>query len=67
MNKFSTRLKELRVEKNLSQNELAKQLNISVACVNRWENNLRIPNIDSLIILCNFFSCSADYILGLVD
>lgn len=65
MNKFAERLKELRMENDLSQNELAKRLNISVACVNRWENGLRVPNIDSLIALCEYFGCSADYLIGL--
>lgn len=67
MNKFAERLTELRKEKNISQNELAKQLNISVACINRWEKNLRVPNIDSVIILCKYFSCSSDYLIGLED
>ncbi len=67
MNKFAERLTELRKEKDISQTELAKQLNISVACINRWEKNLRVPNIDSLILLCKYFSCSADYMLGLED
>ena len=67
MNKFAERLKELRTERNISQNELARQIKISVACINRWENNLRGPNIDSIIILCKYFSCSADYLIGLED
>lgn len=67
MNKFAERLKELREEKNFSQSELARQLHISVACINRWENNLRIPNIESIIALCKFFSCTADYLIGLED
>ena len=67
MNKFAERLTELRKEKDISQSELAKQLNISVACISRWENNLRIPNIESIILLCNYFSCSADYLIGLED
>lgn len=67
MNKFAERLKELRHERNLSQNELAKQINISVACINRWENNLRLPNIESIIVLCRFFDCSADYLIGLSE
>lgn len=67
MNQFAERLKELRKEKDLSQNELARQLNISVACINRWEKNLRVPNIDSIILLCKYFSCSADYLIGLTD
>lgn len=67
MNKFAERLIELRQEKELSQTELAKQLNISVACINRWEKSLRVPNIDSIIVLCKFFGCSADYLIGLDD
>lgn len=67
MNKFADRLKELRLEKNLSQNELAKHVNVSVACINRWENGLRVPNIDSVAVLCKFFECSADYLIGLED
>ena len=67
MNNFAERLKELREERNLSQNDLAKETKISVACISRWENNLRVPNIDSIIILCKFFECSADYLIGLAD
>ena len=64
---FAERLKELREEKNLTQYELSKQIEISTACINRWEKNSRIPNIDSIIILCKFFNCSADYLIGLED
>lgn len=67
MNNFAERLKELREERNLSQNDLAKEVNISVACISRWENDLRVPNIDSIIILCKFFKCSSDYLIGLTD
>lgn len=67
MNKFAERLKELREERGLSQSEFSKKLDISDACISRWENKLRIPNIDSVIILCRFFGCTADYLIGLED
>lgn len=67
MNKFADRLKELRNEKNLSQNELSKEIDVSVACINRWENNLRLPNIESIITLCKYFGCTSDYLIGLED
>ena len=67
MNKFAERLKELRDEQNLSQSDLAKELQISSACISRWEQNLRVPNIDSIILLCNFFNVSAGYLIGLED
>ncbi|MBQ7880706.1 MAG: helix-turn-helix transcriptional regulator [Clostridia bacterium] len=67
MNKFAERLKELRDEQSLSQSDLAKELQISPACINRWEKNLRVPNIDSIILLCKFFNVSAGYLIGLED
>lgn len=66
-NKFKQRLKELREEKGLSIEGLAKAVNVSAACISRWENGLRIPNIDSIILLCEFFKVSADYLIGLTD
>lgn len=67
MNKFAERLKELREERGITISELASKTNISVACISRWEKELRIPNIDSIIILCNYFGCTAGYIIGLED
>ncbi len=62
MNKFAERLKDLRLEKNITQYELSKQTGISTACINRWEKGLRVPNIDSIIILCGYFGCTSDYL-----
>lgn len=64
-NKFAERLKELREEMNLSQNELAEQTGFSAACINRWEKSIRVPNVESLFTLCIFFKVSADYLIGL--
>lgn len=67
MNKFAERLRELRQEKGLSLLTLSKEVGISDVALGRWENNLRTPNIDSLIILAKYFKVSADYLLGLED
>lgn len=67
MKKFAERLKELRLEKNLSQSDLAREIKISAACINRWESSLRTPNIDSIVLLCKYFNVSADYLIGLED
>lgn len=66
-NKFAERLKELRLERKLSMTQLAKELNMSDACISRWENNLRLPNSESIIIVAKYFNVSSDYLLGLVD
>lgn len=67
MNKFAERLKELRLENNLSQSDLAKELGVSPACINRWEASLRLPNVDSIILICQYFKVSSDYLIGLED
>ncbi len=67
MNKFAERLKELRIEHNLSQRELGLKIKVSQAAIARWENNLQIPNIDIAIAVAKFFNVTTDYLLGLED
>ena len=67
MNKFAERLKELRIDNNLSQHSLAKATGFSQAAIARWEANLQVPNIDVAIIFADFFKVSTDYLLGLED
>ena len=69
VNKFSDRLKELRIEKGLSQMQLAKELDglISASSIGFWELNKRKPTSDALIALAIYFNVSVDYLLGLED
>ena len=67
MNKFAERLKELRLDKKLSQRELAKATGFSQAAIARWESNLQIPNIDVAITFAKYFNVSTDFLLGLDD
>ncbi|MBQ9118267.1 MAG: helix-turn-helix transcriptional regulator [Clostridia bacterium] len=65
MNKFAERLRELRIEKNLSQRGLAKETGVSQAAIARWESNLQVPNIDVAIMFAQYFQVTTDYLLGL--
>ena len=67
MNKFAERLKELREEKGLSQNALAKELHFSQPAITRWENKTQIPNIEVAILIAKYFNVTTDYLLGLED
>ena len=67
MKEFSDRLKMLRNERGLSLKQLSKAIGVSDIAISRWENGLRIPNIEILKLLCQFFSISADYLLGMQD
>jgi len=61
------RLKELREEKGLSQEQLGKEIGFKHNTICNWENGTREPDIDTIEKLCNFFGVSADYLLGFVD
>ena len=68
-NDFASRLKELRLEKGLSQKELSKKLGgqISPAAIGFWEKRTRVPNLDAVILLANYFNVSIDFLAGLED
>ncbi|MBQ7879915.1 MAG: helix-turn-helix transcriptional regulator [Clostridia bacterium] len=61
------RLKELRKEKELTQKELSKLVNLSSNCVCEWEKGRSQPNVETLKKLSEIFSCSVDYIIGNTD
>ena len=55
---YSNKILIIRAKLNLSQEQLAKQLNVSFSTINRWENKKNIPNkrfrylLDSLFKKC---------------
>ncbi len=65
MNKFAERLKELRVEKQVGQVELATAINVSKGTISLWENELREPKLNNLIALATFFNVTIDFLAGL--
>lgn len=64
---MKTRIKELRQEKNLTQQTLAKSLGINQTTLSKIENESAIPDAMLLISLSNFFHVSTDYILYLSE
>lgn len=63
-NKFSKFIKELRLERGLSQEQLAEKLYVHRTTVNKWENEDIIPLNDKLISIANFFDVSIDELLN---
>lgn len=64
---FATRIKTLRKERRLTQEEIAAELNISNTCVCLYESASRGVDITVLARLASFFSVTSDYLLGLSD
>lgn len=63
-NNFSNFIKELRMEKGLSQEELAKALYVHRTTVNKWENDNVIPLNDKLLLIADYFDISVDELLN---
>lgn len=64
---FNERMKALREEKGLYQKELAEKLSISRASIAMYESGERIPNLESLVNIADFFEVSLDYLLGRIN
>lgn len=64
MNVFGERLRELRLENEIGQVELAKRINVSKGIISFWENGLREPTMSNLISLADVFGVTLDYLVG---
>jgi len=64
---FGDRLKNLRKELNLSQEELGKKFNVNKGSVSNWENDNRNPDFNTLNKIADYFNVSIDYLLGRTD
>lgn len=62
---FNERLKELRIDKGLSQFELAKDLEVSQRSISSWETGFRQPDFETLGKIAKYFGVTTDYLLGL--
>ena len=61
------RLKDLREDHDLKQEDVAKILNISQTNYSKYElGKINIP-INSLIVLADFYNTSIDYLLGITN
>ncbi|WP_302950065.1 helix-turn-helix transcriptional regulator [uncultured Selenomonas sp.] len=60
---FSSKLKELRAKKGLSQAELAKRLGVTQQAVGRWERDKNLPDNGVLKKISSLFGVSIDFLL----
>lgn len=67
MTTLGSRLKSIRKENNLTQEELGKILNISKYSISLYEHNKVSPSDDFKAQVATFFNVSVDWLLGLTD
>lgn len=64
MELFGKRLKELRLEKGLTQEELGKELHVTKVSICCYEKGKRTPTLDTLWDIVHFFNVSFNDLLG---
>lgn len=62
-NIFGKKLKELRVEKDLSQQKLGEILGFCNQTISFWENGSREPDLDTLLAISHYFEVSIEELL----
>ena len=61
---LGNRIKNLREENGLTQEELAKKLSVSKSAISYYENGKRIPTVDNFHKLARILNVSFDYLVG---
>lgn len=61
------KLKSLRLEKNLTQKQIADRIGLAISAVSSYESGSRYPSYDVLVKLSRIFHVSTDYLLGITD
>ena len=57
-------IKKLRKERNLTQEELAEQLNVTSQAVSKWENETGLPDISQIVPIASVFGVSTDVLFA---
>ena len=61
---LAKRIKDLRLERGLTQKELGKIINVTKVSICCYENGTRTPTLETLLDLANYFEVDLDYLLG---
>lgn len=64
MEKTKNKIKELRISKNLTQQQLADELHVTKQAISKWEKGRSVPDITSVELLSSFFGVSVDYLIN---
>lgn len=65
--KFPERLQSLRIESNMTQDQLAKKLNIKQQAVSQYEKGTSVPKNEIIVKLAGIFNVPVGFIMGISD
>lgn len=61
---FGDKLKELRKNKNMTQEDISKLCNVAKQTISNWESNITQPPFEVVTKLAQYFNVTTDYLLG---
>lgn len=61
--KFGEKIKNIRKEKKMTQEQMANILNVSRQAISNWENNKNFPDLEMIIKISRFFSLTLDELI----
>ncbi len=61
---FGDRLKSLRLQNHLQQEQVARLVGVERSTVSMWENDLRQPSYTTLVRLADVYGVTTDFLLG---
>ena len=64
-NTVGLRILDLRRKHRMTQAEFAKCIFLTTPVVSQWERGKRFPSCEAIILICNTFNVSADWLLGI--
>lgn len=63
-NNFSSNLKHLRIQNNMTQEDLGKKLDKDYSTIGKWENGTRSPIMEDVIKIAEYFNISLQELIG---
>ena len=60
---IAEKIKQLRKDNNMTQEDLAEKLNVSRQTISKWETNITIPDADNIVAISKLFNITTDELL----
>lgn len=60
---IADKIKKLRKENNMTQEDLAEKMNVSRQTISKWETNIVIPDANNIVSICKLFNITTDELL----